>query len=885
MVGEMPSIAQHFAETKEIAPPLVTWPPLGSRQDSREEKPEFRLAKAIAIEPEEVKVCEPQVPLIKRSQRGTTNRIWSQKLHENLWNRKLERDQITKVYESMLRGENRSLVLITGAAGTGKSTLAKYALRDRVVADGGYFISGKFDQLRRPEPYRALVSAFSEFTNQVIERGLEEILDVRHRIREAVGDESYVLTSMIPALQEILDIKTEHSYVAATDGAIQHFVFVFRMFMRSLSSNKQPLVLLIEDLHFADNCSLDILASIIMDLKHIPGLVVIATCDESDELMNELSYLNRKLSEIEKCENVPITQLSLCNLPEVDVNNLLGNILNLSSLEFGKDLGSLVYHQTNGNLFYFSEFMLWMQESGLLLFDPVTSSWFWDIDEIRAQVYAQEVEEFVLHKLQKINNSMQEVLKVAACLGAEIHESLIAYVFGYPVKSILEEAADSGVIFFEQSSGKFVFEHDILQKAAYRLIPASDLELFHLEIGRRMWRQLNQEELDRYIFILLSQLNIGKRLIKREKERFRVASLCLHAGKKAAKSSTFRTAAVYFNFGIDLVGDQGWEEEYNLTLSLHNAAAEMELCTANYEKMDVLITNVLLKARQPLDKIQAQVTQLYAMGITDKQQQAIDKGMDLLRSLGEPLPKKMCKFRLEREICEIERMLKGMSNEKILRLPSIENREKLACMQILNILTLNALLARPKLSPFVALKTMKLTLRYGLSMMAPGAFATYAMVCISALGDFDSAFRFGDLSLELLGRSDGREYLPRVYAAYYGCIHPWRGHVLETLEPLLHANLVGLQTGDHEFSSLCANLYCFNALDAAIPLDIIEEKWTSFQETMVTNRQQSLLRMSFPCVQVIHHYMGLTSDPLASRGDLIDLDEAMKYAVDNKLNR
>jgi predicted ATPase len=170
-------------------------------------------------------------------------------------------------------------------------------------------------------------------------------------------------------------------------------------------------------------------------------------------------------------------------------------------------------------------------------------------------------------------------------------------------------------------------------------------------------------------------------------------------------------------------------------------------------------------------------------------------------------------------------------------------------------------------------------------MMAPGAFATYAMVCISALEDFDSAFRFGDLSLELLGRFEGREYLPRVYAAYYGCIHPWRGHVSETLEPLLHANLVGLQTGDHEFSSLCANLYCFNALDAAIPLDIIEEKWTSFQETMVTNRQQSLLRMSFPCVQVIHHYMGLTSDPLASKGDLIDLDEAMKFAVENKLNR
>jgi predicted ATPase len=758
-------------------------------------------------------------------------------------------------------------------------------LQDRVVADGGYFITGKFDQLRRPEPYRAFVMAFSDFTAQVEWRGSEVVVDTRRRMREALGDEISVLTSMIPALQRIIVAESEHSYMATGNDVMQHFMFVIRMFLRSISSTQQPLVLLVDDLHYADECSLDILTNIIIDLRNMPGFFVLATCGQSVEWNTDGSYLWRRLRNVRKWDNPPFTQVLLCNLNDKEVTSLLGRVLNLSSLELGKNLGQLIHRHTNGNLFNISELLSFLHDMGLLLFDLKTGSWFWDDDEICTKMDERANGEFILSKLQNINRKEQEVLKVAACLGSEINESLIANLLGHPVRRFLEAAVDSGIVCIKQWSGSFMFEHDILQSVIYNLIPQSEMELFHLEIGRRIWRVLNQQELDKYLFVLLSQLYIGRRLIWREEERSRVASLCLQAGKKAAKCSTFRTASVYFNFGIELVKDRGWEEEYNMTLSLYNAAAEMELCTTNYEKMEMLIQTVIKKAKQPHDKVQAQVTQLYAMGITERQQEAIEMGMDLLCSLGEPLPKHLGKLRLALEFLSIKWKLKRISNERILRLPLMENREKLACMQVLNILALNAILARPDLSPFVALKITDLTLQNGLSLIAPGGFAMYAVMCIVALGDFDSAFRFGDLSMELLRRSDQKEYLPRVYATYYGCISPWRSPVRETLEPLLHAHLVGLQTGDHEFSALCANLYCFNAFDAGVPLDTIEEKWTSFQESMANNRQQALLRMAVPYMQANHHYMGLTPDPLASKGDLIDLDEALQFAIDHKIQR
>jgi hypothetical protein len=126
------------------------------------------------------------------------------------------------------------------------------------------------------------------------------------------------------------------------------------------------------------------------------------------------------------------------------------------------------------------------------------------------------------------------------------------------------------------------------------------------------------------------------------------------------------------------------------------------------------------------------------------------------------------------------------------------------------------------------------------------------------------------------------EFLPRVYAAFYGCIYPWKKPIRETLEPLLRAHRVGIQTGDVEYACLNANLYCFNAMDAGIPLDVIEREWRGFQEVMQSNRQKAILRQAMPSVQCVHHYMGLSGDPLSGKGDLFDYDQAMQEAIEHK---
>ena len=594
--------------------------------------------------------------------------------------------------------------------------------------------------------------------------------------------------------------------------------------------------------------------------------------------------------------------------------------------------------------------------------------------------------EFLVDKLQhQLSPPTKQVLMVAACLGSRVNVRILEWILGANVAEQLDELEERGWLARNkldelpstcypdhnpmlaatttttptcrkawQSHEAYTFEHMAVREAAQALIarsstsklfsssgglsvghdsissPRSDsssskssLELFHLEIGRKLWKKLsslsdNDDALSQHVFVVLSQMSIGRQWITNEKECVATATLCLLAGQKAARSSTFRTAAVYLKMGLELlynnshrqkhrsssrsnnnnnssmnlmpddereqqeqlakgnyciVHSRCWRDHYDLSLALHSAAAEMTMASADFDATNLYIECVLENAQSLDDKVQAYTTKMLTLSQQDQHNECIDLGIWLLKQWGETFPSRLCMAHLGQEMRSVERLLRNKSNEQILRMPSLTDANKLRALQVLGFMIMATLSYRPKMSPFVMLKMMKITLQHGLSVFASSAFGVYGMLCICLYCNVEKATRFADLALILLDRYAMMEYMPRVHAAVYGCVHAWTKPIQTALEPLLHAHRVGMQIGDAEYGGLCANLYCFYAMDSGCNLGVIQREWNGFKESLVTAKQAALLRMVSPFMQSIHHLMGLTDDPLASKGDLLDFDE------------
>lgn len=676
-----------------------------------------------------------------------------------------------------------TFLIVTGPTGSGKTKLLQAAFEDLVVvkskyhSNNGYYIRGTFDLLRHPDPYRVFTLALTDFTSQVLARSTNTpdiLFSMRHAIMDACGDEVHVLIQMIPSLSAIIsnaqiklpgetsdgidNITSARSLLPATaaidtnpssppvqqDDATQRFVFVFQKFLRSICSVVASIVLVLEDMQYADDCSIDVLCSTLTDLHQIPGLFVAATYNGSDiNIINDdskcvkdgeeplesnsdqvgpvsttnPSYFVESILKMKRCHlsdgSIHIQTIAIDNFDEEQVQYLLSQTLQQCAhfdLQVDETFHSLVMKQTSGNLYRIIEFLNWLEDHQLLTTNcppncnNVYTYWKWNIDDIRRAVNDQMLlsEKATEQKsntqpfytstvLKKLSLDVIEVLKVGACFGSSrMDEMLMEYVLDYPIHIFVAEAVEMGILIclHESKDGKqYAFSHENVQSLVHHLIPENDRELFHLEIGRRLWRRIDRDELDRNIFVVLSQIWMGRRLVTRLSERYKIAALCLHAGRKAAKSSSFRISLLYLKFGIELLGDRGWRDEYDLSLMLYNATAEMEVCNANFEGMELLVTEILHNSRNADDTIQARTTQVYAFGVSDRQQEGLTLGIQLMSDLGYAFPVHFCLWTLRSEMKTVLSLLKGKSNDYIKRLPVIEDAKVLAAMHVLNMVS------------------------------------------------------------------------------------------------------------------------------------------------------------------------------------------------------
>lgn len=791
------------------------------------------------------------------------------------------------------------LMLVAGFSGIGKTAVVN-EVHKPIVRQRGYFIKGKFDQFKRNIPFSAWMQAFQNLMRQLLTESTAEVQRWKAKILEALGENGQVIVDVIPELE--LLIGKQPSVPELEGSAAQNrFNLLFGKFIRVLATQEHPLVIFLDDLQWADSASLKLIQLLMSDADTRYLLLIGAYRD------NEVSPthpLMLTLEDIQKTDPT-VNQITLAPLDEPSLNCLIADTLSCPP-ERAVPLAELVIQKTKGNPFFTNQFLKSLHEDGLISLDSSQGGWQCDIAQVRTLVLTDDVVEFMALQLQKLPIKTQTVLKLAACIGNSFDLATLAIVHE---KSQVETAADlwralqeglvipvsevykffqdesvvsgqlsvvicqdnkQGITTNEQLTVSYRFLHDRVQQAAYFLIPEDQKQSTHLKIGRLLLTNTPQEEREEKIFDIVNQLNMGVELITHQNERNELAELNLIAGSKAKASTAYAAAVRYLTLGIELLTDGSWIYQYELTLALHEEAAEAAYLNGDFEQMYHFIEGVRTQAKTLLDKVKVDEVQIQACMVQNQMKCALETALQALSLLGITFPEKPTQSDFQQALSETTSHLIGKRIEDLIDLPQMSEPNKLATMRLLSSLIAGGYIAAPELLPLISFKQVSLQIQYGNAAQSPFAYAMYGTIVCGVIFDIESGYQFGQLALNLLERLHAKQIQAKTLLVVHAFITHCKTHIGDTLKPLQNGYQAGIETGDLEFGGYCALTHCQYCYFIGLPLTEVEPKMASYIHALEQLKQAFSVNCLKIYLQSVYNLISPCGNPGSLRGRIYD---------------
>jgi DNA-binding CsgD family transcriptional regulator/tetratricopeptide (TPR) repeat protein len=298
-------------------------------------------------------------------------------------------DQLTTLLRRAAAGQG-SVVLVSGEAGVGKTVLIQQFCRS--VDRSARVLVGACDPLSTPRPLGPLV-------------------DIADALGGNVADQ---LVGEVPRYR------------------------IFQAFLSALASTNQPTLVVFEDLHWADQATLDLVTFVGRRIGSMRALLVVTYRDDEVGPRHPLRIALGDLA-----TSAPVARLPIPRLSEEAVRILAGHS--------GVDAGTL-YRQTAGNPFFITE-VLAAGGTGI----PAS------------------VRDAVLARASRMSPAARALLEAAAAIGMTVEPSLLAAVAGGAPEPI-EECVSRGLL---HSSGPLLaFRHEIVRDSILdTLLPTGRKEL------------------------------------------------------------------------------------------------------------------------------------------------------------------------------------------------------------------------------------------------------------------------------------------------------------------------------------------------------------------------------------------------------------------------
>lgn len=476
-------------------------------------------------------------------------------LRAKLIGREEELCRLQQALGRLLEGQGQ-IVTLAGEAGVGKSRLIR-ELRERPLggASGStaLWLSGRCQELSSASGY----APFLEILRNCFAFSPDE--EERSRAqRIALGLQELVGRGVLPSgeLEEIgsllgnlLSVRFGTSWDERLKalGPRQIHQRTFQALSRLFAAIgcTQPTVLVLEDLHWADNLSLDLIALLMETLADHPLLLLCVYRPEREHKCWNLGTIAAR-----KCPD-RYTEIMVRELDPGDSRRLAETLLSLESLPL--TLEQMILHRGHGNPLFIEEIVRSLIDAGAVVREA--RGWRW-----REKGLPQTVPENILvvtqGRIDRLKPEDRLVLQSAAAIGGMFAWRVLEWVVppGTNLEKALQALEGVALVYEERSfpEHEYAFRHALIQEAVYQSVPQKRRTDLHQRIGLAM-EELFADRLEERCEEIAFHFERGGLPEK-------AVEFLLQAGYKALHQYQNDQAIAYFQRALDLLAESGLSE-------------------------------------------------------------------------------------------------------------------------------------------------------------------------------------------------------------------------------------------------------------------------------------------------------------------------------------
>jgi class 3 adenylate cyclase/tetratricopeptide (TPR) repeat protein len=386
-----------------------------------------------------------------------------------------ERGRMGELWGQARDGSLR-VALISGEAGVGKTRLSTH-LALQAHGEGATVLFGRCDE-DLGVPYQPWVQALSHLVKEaprsVLDAHVERFGGDLARIVPALGDRA---DDLPPPRQS--DPETERYLLyAAVAGLLEG------------ASEREPLLLILDDLHWAESPTLSLLRHIVT-AGALMRVLVIGTYRDSD-LARE-HPLAALLADLHRERGVE--RIKLTGLDREDVLALMEAIAGHELDEDGRALAQAITRESAGNPFFTGELLRHLTESGAIVQEDGGR---WRLVGDLAELgLPQSVREVIGRRVERLGTDARTALSAAAVIGREFDLELLVAVVELPdtrLLDLLEEAVAASLLQEStERAGRFTFTHALVEHTLYEDLGRTRRARLHQRVAEALEEQCGDD--------------------------------------------------------------------------------------------------------------------------------------------------------------------------------------------------------------------------------------------------------------------------------------------------------------------------------------------------------------------------------------------------------